>query len=346
MTKINGPINIVKLANKNKVLYLFFDIHEDLERQTMCTDNNSIDIQEFFHEYFSNVTDDVDFFLEISNTLISNKQFKMNNTKDIYLGNIQKWVSRNFIINENKKINKSKFYPKVRFHFVDIRNYFENDSLFENNEIDILTLINEFKNSINNLLNNFKTKELNPIKKLLEKYNSSENKKIINNYIQNTFIKKINKILLLINKKEIKMKQYLDIVNKPYNFLSKKGYGNDYKIMKKLTNKMNIFADTLVLSWLDILVYLTDIYFIRRFIDKEYIKKAYFYGGAFHNIHIILILIKYFDFQIINANYINNNIKDVNKIIKENKSDNPYDLIEIFYPPVLNQCTELPTWFN
>jgi hypothetical protein len=346
MTKINGPINIVKLIGKNKILYLFFDIHEDLDKQTMCLDNHSIDIHEFLHIHFSKITEDVDFFLEINNTLITSKIFKLDNTKNVYLENVQKWVSRNYITNNDKKVHKSQSYPKVRFHFVDIRNHFENTSLYENNEIDILSLIDEFKSSINNILDNFKTKELTPIKKLLDEYNSPENKKILNNYVNNTFIKKINNILILIDKKEIKMKKYLDIVDKPYNYLSRNGYGIDYKVMKKLTNKMNILADNLVLSWLDILVYLTDIYFIRRFIDKSYIKKAYFYGGAFHNIHIILILVKYFNFKVSNATYIKTNINYVNNEIKKNTTNNPYDLIKLFYPPILNQCVELPGWFD
>jgi hypothetical protein len=346
MTKINGPINIIKLTNKNKILYLFLDIHEDLEKQTMCIDNDAIDIHEYFHLYFSKITEEIDFFLEISNQAIINKKFNLDNKKDIYLVNVQKWVSRNFIIDENKRAKKSILYPKVRFHFVDIRNYFENHSLYENNEIDIKILINEFKSGINNLLNQFKTKELKPIKKLIDNYNSSENKKIINNYINNNFIKKIDNILKLINKKESKILEYTKIIEKPYNYLSKTGYGIDYKIIKKLTNKINIFADTIVLSWLDILVYLTDIYFIRRFVDKSYIKKAVFYGGAFHCIHIILILVKYFNFKVINATYIKTNINNANKEIKENKTNNPYDLIELFYPPILNQCTELQEWFN
>ena len=48
---MNGPINIVKLSNKKKTLYLFFDIHEDIQNQSQCLDNESMDIDYFFSTY-------------------------------------------------------------------------------------------------------------------------------------------------------------------------------------------------------------------------------------------------------------------------------------------------------
>jgi hypothetical protein len=44
-------------------------------------------------------------------------------------------------------------------------------------------------------------------------------------------------------------------------------------------------------------------YFIRRFLDKEYIKTGIIYTGGLHLCDIVYILTKYFNFQLTNIYY-------------------------------------------
>ena len=124
MTHINGPINIVKLKNSSKELYLLFDFHEDVENQTMCLNNNAQDIDSFLSTYLKSVKNDTDFFLEISQNTINEYKESPNSFKERYINNVQKWFS----------LNNKNSYSKVRFHFMDIRQSFdhlpETDFLF------------------------------------------------------------------------------------------------------------------------------------------------------------------------------------------------------------------------
>jgi hypothetical protein len=60
----------------------------------------------------------------------------------------------------------------------------------------------------------------------------------------------------------------------------------------------------------------TDLNFLRRFLDKDYIKNTIIYTGIDHLSDIIYILIKYFDFKLTNIYYHNKEIKieDINGI--------------------------------
>ena len=59
------------------------------------------------------------------------------------------------------------------------------------------------------------------------------------------------------------------------------------------------------MSW--ICAFLTDLYFIRRFITKDYIKNGIIYTGSAHLCDITYILTKYFNFKITNIFYKHNN---------------------------------------
>jgi hypothetical protein len=70
-TPINGPINIIRLENKGKILYLLFDIHEELQFQTHCNVENSLDIDKFLAEAVKKVEGEIDFFIEASPSLLT-----------------------------------------------------------------------------------------------------------------------------------------------------------------------------------------------------------------------------------------------------------------------------------
>jgi len=80
-----------------------------------------------------------------------------------------------------------------------------------------------------------------------------------------------------------------------------------------------------------------DIYFIRRFLDNDYITNAIAYTGAAHSIVYIDILCKKFGFVVTHAYYSKiPDLKILNSKIK--KMD---DLEILFFPPVLAQCSDM-----
>lgn len=90
----------------------------------------------------------------------------------------------------------------------------------------------------------------------------------------------------------------------------------------------------------DIFVYIMDVFFMRRFLDKDYVTNAISYTGSLHSDNYIYFLVKYFDFKITHYSYLKgDDIDAVTKIIK--KTDNPRVLDQYFYPPILRQCSDM-----
>lgn len=86
--------------------------------------------------------------------------------------------------------------------------------------------------------------------------------------------------------------------------------------------------------------FLMDIYFLRRLLDKDYIKNAIAYTGAHHSLNFIRLLVKYFDFNITHYSYLkNDDIDSATTFIKN--SSNEDQLQELFYPVILKQCSDL-----
>lgn len=83
-----------------------------------------------------------------------------------------------------------------------------------------------------------------------------------------------------------------------------------------------------------------DLYFLRRFLDKDYIKKGIVYCGEYHFVHYISFLVKYFDFEILECDkfYIVSNIKELEKKLKMEDFEDCY---KYFTPDNYNQCIHL-----
>ena len=60
-----------------------------------------------------------------------------------------------------------------------------------------------------------------------------------------------------------------------------------------------------------------DLYFLRRFLDKDYITNGIVYSGALHSADYINILVNLFNFKITHTAYaVTNNIVELNDIVK------------------------------
>lgn len=183
------------------------------------------------------------------------------------------------------------------------------------------------------------------INKIKTRYTHPNIKKKLNNIIDNEIQKQFQKYYDHIDK----YYTALDSMDSELNVLHDKlyidrhlgsGYGKPYyhtlSLFAKLSTVNSIKSDYV----LDIFVYIMDVFFMRRLLEKDYVTNAISYTGSLHSDNYIYFLVKYFDFKITHYSYLKgNDIDKVTKIIKQ--TNNPRDIDEYFYPPVLKQCSDM-----
>lgn len=381
--RMEGQINDAK-----KVIYLFGDYHLEPSNQTQCDDIMAIEMKDYLLENFLKLgkNNTVDFFLEIPPYYVNEKNHQYRSK---YIHSLMFFFKKcfNFDTTKNKVYTSTKL-SNVRFHYMDIRNLisFDFKKYFNNiNIYDISQLVNYFSNyfylsneSINLIIeimnkihdnyifiynslfkkNNLKkeynekmysreyTFDENTAQNIIKKMYTSHDKSIqtILKNIKKKYIKhKILKILLLTKKITDLLNEYIQF-NNNYNDIGK--YRIRFiKLKINIYYKLNILSEKL--STLGVI--LTDMYFIRRFMDKKYIKNSIIYGGLHHTMNYIFILIKYFNFKITHFSYSSMDINEITKIIKNSK--NNFDVEELYnlfipYSDNIYQCSNVTTFPN
>lgn len=331
---INGPNNIIRLTDGKKIIYIFGDVHLDINSQNTCKfsdKNDSIDFDQFLVKFMKNNTkEEYDLFIEQTlNQVIQIK--KIERVNEQYIQNVRRIFSKNINF-VNNKITKSEDYPNFRFHYFDFRfdiPEFENifniiytlpsfNALFEN--------IDYFINTLNYIKNNVETyyKKINEnsendkIRKIFTKYNNKKLQKkiitIINEYFKNIFY---NKIINIID-------DTLEYIYTNYDTIKNKYLSMDYKlemtfyIENKIKNISFHFYNFFQLS---------DIYLIRRILDKDYNKKSIIYTGVAHLGLITYFLVKYFDFKITNLFHTQYDLK----LIETDISNKNYNILRNYF---------------
>lgn len=108
---------------------------------------------------------------------------------------------------------------------------------------------------------------------------------------------------------------------------------------------MNLRKKHQELSWKMLLLFskMMDIFFLRRFLDKDYITHAIIYTGGAHSITYVQHLITKYNFKITHASYsAEKNLSKLNTYLA--KFLDPSDVIEyekMLYPHLLVQCSDL-----
>jgi hypothetical protein len=317
---INGPVNVARLTDGNKILYIFGDCHVDPADQTQCKlddDHPSIDIDVLLFEFMKfNKEKQFDLFVEDGGVSKLKQTYNTTSTRKQYIAKISNLFTDNLIQNKNEiKINPK--YPNFRFHNMNIRN---NRLLFFNTILSDITLYRHYIDIDYFLYKLYEFEKLITISFEDSEKNNKDIKKILNKYSNNTIKKKINEL-------------YQDIYVKNYNKILKmiRDTRNMLLESEKLTDVIiNIFFN----SWDNIRdVYInnsfliTDLYFIRRFLDKDYINNSILYTGNHHLVDISFILIKYFNFKLTNIYHNPNNIDINNQFMKK---DYTFDYITNF----------------
>ena len=156
------------------------------------------------------------------------------------------------------------------------------------------------------------------LNKLVNHYQHDDVKKIVNYYIQYYFL--------------VEWHRYIDELSRFYNkiiYLAPEDYRNP-AFLEDLRTEIDRF-DRSVFSKIARLV---DLYFIRRFLDKDYVTNAIVYTGAAHSVAFIYIL-NSIGFQITHcANCEIKNMDELNKAVSEIKNfpfkESQFDLMDIF----------------
>ena len=325
---INGPNNVVRLENGEKILYIFGDYHWNADRQRECEFNDkhdSIDIDKLLLKFMKEETKcEYDLFIEMNeNDFINNINLRNNgHYKYMYILQIRKLFLTKFSFNKNQIITNKK-YPNFRFHYSDIRDLLTIPTLSNFCYHTSTFLIYSFQDLKNVITDH--SEILLDLKKLFKILNNNDNKNI--NKIKNVYNDKkiqveINHIFkeIIENLNNI-IKNTLDIINfTSVNINKIKDFESFEKIRDKVAYEIYLKINQNKDEIAYLVATLTDLYFIRRFLDKDYIKKSILYTGAAHMENILFILVKYFNFKLTNVFYSNSshNLNNIKKLSIKN----------------------------
>jgi hypothetical protein len=168
----------------------------------------------------------------------------------------------------------------------------------------------------------------------------------------------IRKVRTMYNNKKIKniLSSQLDIVELAYNnivyhidnFINYINQINEHKAeiiidqlyLTQITKECIIRADILKDALIVNNTKFTDIYMLRRFLDKDFIINAVSYTGGRHSNYYVYILVKYFSFVITNFSY--STIADIDLLNDSiRKAENSTNLDIYLFSPGMIQCSNI-----
>jgi hypothetical protein len=359
---INGPFNYVQLSgtinNINKNITIFLDVHLDINNQTRCESFDSSDISQYLYKLIKHTQIPLDFFLEVREEQL---QELSTNKKDIYIAEVIEMFKTEFIV-EKDKVKYSKSNNNVRLHYLDIRDHLQFHHVINQLKKEIFPMLN-FLNNVN-LSDSYKIDKLKQLKQYIintNKYTTEIFKKFLNIYNNNItkFDKKTQEYYL----DKILYKYTHDIVKKKINYFFTDNiikYNSKFNTIineiilyikfykkninnKTFLNKLFELYNKLNTNIYRIYALITDIYFLRRFLDKDYIQNVVTYCGRNHALNYIYFLVKYSNFTITKIYNTNGLTIDdiINKIKVTDDLNKVYNLF-LFEGENPKQCVEEP----
>lgn len=362
---INGPTNYAILKGKingiEKNINLFMDTHNKIDAQTKCDSFDSVEISNYLYNKIKSAQKPLDFFMEIR---LSELDEPITNKKDIYIREVINLFKSEFVVQKNNGhdlVKYSKSNPNVRLHYLDIR---DNLGLFKTSNIAKYDLVegynnlketkandentlNKYKKEIIDYLNQINDKILElknnkdyVIQNNSEKYDRITQKqkyylhKIINVYTDNNLK---NNIVEFINNNWNKFEKDFKLTYSNINYCieswdlidSDNYVTTNCKNMDMLIN----FINEIIIDFYSLF---TDIFLLRRILDKNYITNCICYSSTQHSLNYMIFLVKYYNFEIIHINKIENNLGEIIKKIK--KSNNVLEIYKLFGIKKIIQC--------
>ena len=361
---VNGPVNVVRLEGKigsvPKVIYLFMDRHDPLIHETECSDIFARDVNTYFIDTFKEIKDSnltYDFFMEIYGDLAkdvqSNAFFQLRSR---YIDDMTRLFAQLFRIDrKSNKIKINEIFENVRLHYLDVRDHLQvtrrDEFLLDNvlgkinprdlklgdlklvsSELkrigkDLKQLLDLFDKPVSGGKNVFDDNiayQLDPkiisyfVRKMKDQYHHQDVKKILNDELIG---------ILSLGRDNV---TYIDKLITKYDSLVKK---------RELLPSHELFDDAYPIIDEGLVVFygrLTDIFMLRRFLDKDYITNAITYSGIDHSGYYVNALVNRFGFKI---THIANKTRSVTEIEKDVKSG---DFNNIFWTE--GQCSDLTSF--
>jgi hypothetical protein len=348
--KINGPIQIVRLEGKindiKKVIYIFGDVHTDPQYQVECIDTKSLDIHQFLAMAFEQIDHKIDLFVEIGDR---DSTYYNTIRKEMYLIQMRKFLAKNFIVPINERVMTSDNYENVRFHYFDIRktNFpgltqdlggFRFQLMVNHYDVyDLRQLITDAIQESIVLLNDL-TSNQKMIEKLKHRYGNDEPKKVLSNLTDN-YIKMLEEF-------PINMTKLLNDLNKVAEKIDSYDKKETNEYVKDITLKIVNILQKYNSDFWELCIRLSDIYLLRRILDKDYINTSLVYCGQAHLEDMCYILVEKFDFKITHVCHKNESIELINSKIKKIGNYNHKKIQTIIRPYINNfynreQCSDL-----
>lgn len=374
--RLEGTIN-----NINKIIYLFMDYHLSTTEQTDCASYESVNVDKYLYDVFKKTTKPIDFFLEIYESFAFSKYIPFNKGRYIdsamklfKKAKLDEETKKN--INENVRfhfMDIREYLEKNLFFYVDnlessmdtIRQHKTIGANSFNNILEscsglIYELefyqkffeleINKKKIKENNLPTEPRKEIMYFLNKITQKY---KNPGILNKIKKQYFTDVLKQIKLCIeNLKELN-KLISSTEDYVYRYYEKKRqyiknndnldgfFGNYMPITSEFIFKCDKLNDNIQKKIIYIFLKITDLFFLRRFLDKDYITKAIVYTGGSHSANYINILTSFFDFKITHFSYSDEpDLDKLNKIAKEDVGKLQYTL----FPQELVQCSDLSSF--
>lgn len=181
--------------------------------------------------------------------------------------------------------------------------------------------------------------------KIRNRYHDDNIKKILNGMIDD-LVKELVDYTKFFDEIILEIDEYKNYIPQTFNRLMKDDllpfkyhYGISGNDRRQISNRVIGGIEILNSNLLAIFVRFVDIFFMRRFLDKDYITNGIIYSGAAHSTHYIHTLVNYFDFEITHASY--SAIPNIDDLMKEVKRVPMIELNMLFSRPYLHQCSDI-----
>lgn len=338
------------------IVHYFYDIFKSTTKpvdfffEIKSTTVNKYNISPFKNIYINNIYK----FYNKSKFDESIKKNIKNNVRFHYL-DIRDYLEKNIY-----------YYDDLLYK--SIKNILSNKDIFSNDYNNVVQActqliyeLNIYKGFFENDKKLARTKNLNTNKDNDSKYNilyflnkitkKYKNLDIINKVKNNYFNDILEEINICINYLNELRSMVLEKESYVYRYYDEKRHyvKDDNKLnlftsyyntndMNQFVYKIDFISDNVHMKILYIFLKITDLFFLRRFLDKDYITNGITYTGSAHSINYINFLVSNFDFKITHYSY--SEEKNLDKLNEIAKND-VYLLDYTLHPQKLIQCSDL-----
>lgn len=290
---VNGPVNVIRLEgqieNVKKVLHVFMDIPSpSIEYQTECPEIEAIDIAKYIKDEIDTVPNKTSYDIFID----TNPKMDINLR---YTGTYYDQLDKLFFWKYGKNAD-------VRYHYFDVINR-ENINDILVRQPDFIKILDDVFGKVKKTYDSiFDSKNMNKdTNKIWNKYNNSNIKKVMIEQLEK-YKKMFDDVFMLFDKirGEYDEKILFGMPDKlKYLRFGIVDIGDINEV--ELQSKMRMDTWYLWGLYSDIIRYVNTIYFLRRFLDKSYIKNGIMYGHVKMCANSINILTTEFGFRVTHA---------------------------------------------